>query len=351
MTNLIPAHVMQKINQLTILTTNKCTASCEHCSMGSSPNRKGRLSLSTIVNTIENLIAHENKPNSVIFAGGEPTLLRQILFDAIAFCSEHGINTRLVTNASWAKDEPKTIEMINNLRECGLSEINYSVDDYHVNFISFENVLRAWRHRKNMGFSTVAIANCYGKNTKMTSNYILDRINENIPIYWDDDGKYSHNNFLAEDGTNYFISNARLQRLGRGRNIPENDLIYPSKQSDLNIKCPWTVRSAALSANGHLVACCGVEAHGNEFLDFGEAKKDNAYNLIEDVENRVVIKAIRNFGPYFLMQFVKEFSTNKIFKDKYSSICEICEDVVSIEESRNILRENLTELYPLYNSL
>ncbi|MDU9139240.1 radical SAM protein [Klebsiella aerogenes] len=342
---------MQKIRQLTILTTNKCTASCEHCSMDSDPHRKGRLSLSTIVNTIENLIANENKPNAIIFAGGEPTLLRQHLFDAIAYCSEHGINTRLVTNASWAKDEQKTKEMIENLRECGLSEINYSVDDYHVNFISFENIMRAWRHSKNKGFGTVAIANCYGKNTKVTSNFILERLNENIPIYWDDDGKYRHKSFLAEDGTNYFISNARLQRLGRGKNIPENDLIYPSRQSDLNIKCQWAVRSAALSADGRLVACCGIEANGNEFLDFGDVKNNNAYDLIKDAENRVVIKAIRNFGPYFLMQFVKGFCSEKIFKDKYSSICEICEDVVNIELSKKILRENLTELYPLYNSL
>lgn len=342
---------MSKLSQFTILTTNRCTAACEHCSMCSSPQRRGKVSLSIITNTVEQLILDENQPEVVIFAGGEPTLLRNDLFDAIAFCHENGLKTRIVTNASWATTIQKAEVMISTLRECGLSEVNYSLDDYHARDINYENVFNAWRASKNKGFDSVVIANCYGHRSMITSNFIQHHLGETIPVYWDEHGVPQKSMLRAADGTYYLISNARLQRVGRGIALAEEDIIYPHKQSSLNLKCPWAVNCAALSAGSHLLACCGINAHGNEFLDFGDVRGKNASELLRQGEQRLVIKAIRKFGPWFLMKLVSDITTRPIFKTRYASVCEICEDVVSITESRQILKDYLPELYPLYENI
>lgn len=342
---------MSKLSQFTILTTNRCTAFCDHCSMHSSPQRRGKVALSTITQTVDQLMLDENHLEVVVFAGGEPTLLRNDLFDAIAYCHEKGLKTRIVTNASWATTMQKAEAMINTLRECRLSEVNYSLDDYHARDINYENVFNAWRASKNKGFDSVVIANCYGHNSTITSDFIQRHLGETIPVYWDENGTPQQSMSRSADGTRYLISNARLQRLGRGIAVAEQDIIYPRKQSILNLKCPWAVNSAALSAGSHLLACCGINAHGNEFLDFGDVRNANAAALLHQGAQRLVIQAIRKFGPWFLMKFVSDIATKPLFKPRYASVCEICEDVVNIAESRQILRDYLPEIYPLYENI
>ncbi|SJN59096.1 molybdenum cofactor biosynthesis protein A [Vibrio ruber DSM 16370] len=341
---------MSDINQLTILTTNRCTASCEHCLMNSSRQRREKLSLATICDTVDQLLSASRDFGQVIFAGGEPTLLRSELLDAIAYCHVKGLKTRIVTNASWASSRQTAEQMIESLREAGLAEINYSVDDYHLPFVPFERVANAWRASKNKGFESVVIANCYGPRSTITHEYICAQLGEDIATFWDDNGMPASLTNPAPDGTRYLLSNAHLQRLGRGADIPDTQVVFPKHQASLNIACPWAVRSAALSAQGHLVACCGTEAHGHEFLDFGAVNDTNVAELLERGDRQLVVRALRKFGPYFLMQFVREFSDETLFhpKTRYSSVCEICENVLKNPQARHIIHTHLDQLFPLF---
>ncbi|WP_334054497.1 radical SAM protein [Burkholderia cepacia] len=334
------------IRQLTVLTTNQCTASCGHCLVSSSPQRRGRLSLGTICETIDEIIGRGNPLSLVIFAGGEPTLLKTDLLDAIAFCAEKGLGTRMVTNASWAISETVAERMVESFREAGLAEINYSVDDHHEPDIEFGRVVNAWRASKNKGFDSVVLANCYGTSSRITAEFIREQLSEDLPVYWEADGTPTTRDVPpSEDGTRYLLSNARLQRLGRGANLPDEAIEIP-EQARLNSPCPWAIESAALSPGSHLVACCGTEAHGNEFLDFGDVRKHSIDELLKVANQSLVVNAIRKFGPYFLMNFVKTFSQEELFKKKYGSVCEICEDVVKNPKSREIINAHLSELSP-----
>ncbi|WP_334054493.1 radical SAM protein [Burkholderia cepacia] len=338
---------MIEVSQFTILTTNQCTATCGHCSMNSSPQRTGKLSFEVISETIESLIENNNRLDTVIFAGGEPTLLRSDLLDAIAFCADKGLNTRLVTNASWAITEKLAERMVTSFREAGLAEINYSVDDFHQPDIDFSCIVNAWRASKNKGFDSVVIANCYGPKSHITSDFIRTQLAEDLPAFWDGDGGQNATVMPSEDGTRYLLSNSRLQRLGRGSDLPDGAIIFPEEKV-LNLPCPWAVRSAALSAGGHLVACCGTEAHGNEFLDFGDVREFGVGDLLEKANESLVIKVIRKYGPYFLMNFIKSYAGDeKIFKDRYSSVCEICEGIVHNPRAREIAKEYLPEISPI----
>ncbi|MEN8515123.1 radical SAM protein [Burkholderia sp. RS02] len=337
---------MRHVSQLTVLTANQCTAACGHCSMNSSPQRRERLSYPAIRKVVDDLLDARGL-GMVIFAGGEPTLLKQHLLDAIAFCSAAGVKTRLVTNASWAITRGAAERTIDSLREAGLDEINYSADDYHLPFIPFRHVVNAWHASKGKGFDSVVIANCYGPNSTLTSDSIQEQLGETLAVYWDEDGTHAPLPEPGTDGTRYLISNARLQRLGRGRTIDDAELIFPANQALLNLPCPWAVTSAALSAQGHLLACCGTEAHANEFLDFGDALTEHAGTLVERTRGNLVVQAIGRFGPLFLMNFVKLLTDEPLFAERYSSVCEVCEAVVHHPRARELLNAHLHELAPL----
>jgi len=316
--------------------------------MHSSPQRRGKVTIETIKNTIDQLRENDNSLKKVVFSGGEPTLLHSLLFDAITYCVKQGLNTRLETNAHWATTRKKADGMLGSLRNCGLSEIAYSLDDYHASEVSAEKVLTAWYASKNKGFHRVLIANCHGHTSKFTPEFIRSLLDEAAAVVLDGQEIPSCTESQNGTGTRYLISSSGLQRMGRGRALAEESVVYPDRQSSLNQRCPWASGNMVLSAGSHLIACSRINAHGNEFLDFGDVRNANAVDLFRLGEKRVVIQAMRKYGPWFLMNFVNSIATRSLFKSRYASVCEICEDVMNIAESRRILKECFPRFYTLY---
>jgi Radical SAM superfamily len=330
-------------NILTILTSNTCTAACGHCTVHSSPERTGRLDLKTITKAIDDL-HNRSKLDVVVFAGGEPTLIREDLFEAIAHCDYKGIVTRVVTNASWAVTDHAARKMVRRFREAGLAELNISADDYHLPFISFENVKRAWRASKNQGFVNVAIANCSGPTSKVTPSFIRNELDEpDIDVRFDDDGTQSSSHNVHADGSTYMLSNGLVQRIGRAREVlSDSDLTYPESQASIDQGCPWALRSAALAPNGHLVACCGIEAAGNEVLDFGDVRERDTAALAESAEAQLMVQAISVVGPYRLLHLAQSLSRRSpvMVRSRYASVCEACEDLVRQPQAIAVLKQN-----------
>ena len=330
--------------QLTVLTTSQCTAACSHCSMNSAPGRRDRLAFPQVKAALDEL--HAARPLSVvIFAGGEPTLLGEMLLESIAYADSLGIITRLVTNAVWATTEAKAQQKITELRQAGLAELNVSADDHHLPFVPFENVIHAWRAARSRGFRAVVIANCYGPHSTITPRYVMDRLGEELPARFDESGTQQALPAARPDGTVYMISNSYLQRLGRAKaHVDAADLVWPQHQDALAGGCPWAVRSAALSPRGHLVACCGIEAEGNEILDFGDAQAAGAQTLVERADRSIIINAIALLGPLFLQRFIHRREPSVAFRERYATVCEVCEDVVRRPDAAAALHSHLPAL-------
>ncbi len=337
--------LLLKPSQLTILTTSQCTAKCAHCCMNSSPERKGeRLTFEQIRDTVTSL--HSLNPlQVVIFAGGEPTLLAEDLLESIAYIDSLGIATRMVTNASWAVTRGKARSMLNSLREVGLREVNFSVDDYHLPYISFEKVENAWFASKGLGFQSVVLANCWGKRSIITPQYIMDRLGEKLSQRFDDDGDSLPLPPPSSDGTLYMLSNSTIQNIGRSyKELDNADIPYPDSQKRLNVPCRWALKNVALSPKNHLVSCCGIEAEDNEVLDFGDASNTLARDLVKFGDNQVIINAISFFGLIYLKNFIQKRNPDIPFREKYASVCEICEHIVTRPECVEVLRKNSGEL-------
>src|SRR5262245_23001378 len=128
---------------LTILTTDTCTATCAHCSMNSSPTRRGKLTADDICGYVDEA-ARSTAIQMVIFAGGEPLLLGKDLLRALRHVRGKGMRSRLITNAYWANTEATARKITGELCDAGLDELNISIDDYHLPYIDASNVKRAF---------------------------------------------------------------------------------------------------------------------------------------------------------------------------------------------------------------
>lgn len=330
-------------SMVTILTTSNCSAKCAHCLVSSGPDRQEALDRDQIMAFIDD--AHRADPLSVVvFAGGEPTSLGEDLLDAIAHANGLGIGTRIVTNASWASDAAAAAAMVRRLREAGLDEINFSADDFHLPWIPVENVVTAWRACKAVGFASVVIALCSGPRSKITPAVMMAKLGEVVALTYDDDGNCTAMPAPAADGTRYLIANNNVYRIGRGRRLRDDYCTFPESQSELDRPCPWAVQSAAVSPNGHFVACCGIEAEDNEVLDFGSITDDHVVDLVGIAVADPLVAAISVLGPKYLMDKAVSLDPSLNFRPRYAAICEICEDVTTNEQAVSVLREHANEI-------
>jgi len=337
---------------LTFVTTNDCNAACDHCLMGCKPGGKQSLTFEQM----KKVIAAADQAYDllqVVFTGGEPTLLGKDLVLAIAYCSAKGIMTRMVTNAHWASTPEQAEECVKLLRAAGLNEINFSYDDYHAAFIPEQNIINAWKATKGKGFMGVLIANAQSANPTIDAAYIKKMLGEDV-MTWDMDQRYQRKereHRIVEDGTEYVITESKLQRTGRAaESLGEESYLDFYAEEDLKYgACRSAVSRAAVSYDNHLWACCGVKASGNAILDLGNLNLHSITEVAERAADSVILTAISEVGPYRLARYVKTKDPSIRWKDKYFNLCEICNDLTTNPKAVKVLKENILDLFHMIN--
>src|SRR5262249_43923275 len=195
------------------------------------------------------------------FAGGEPTLLGDVLLRSIAYCRLNGVVSRIITNAYWAHSPEAALAKCKELRAAGLNELNISMDDYHEPYIAFERVKHAYQAAMQLDFSGIVIANCVGPESTLTPKRLEEAFGTtDVEMQRRFDVNGVSRNFERSEGGKFIIlSNANIQRIGRGTDLvddeecpTETDIMNPPPGIALG-GCPWAVRSVAVSPRNHLV--------------------------------------------------------------------------------------------------
>lgn len=338
----------KKICEIAIVTTDRCQARCAHCLMESSPDRTEQLSARQITDYIDYFSAKEEL-QLVCFTGGESTLLGDDLLEAIAYCSENDIPTRLVTNAIWADNEVSAQKTVSALCEVGLTEINISTDDFHAVWISLENVKTAWKACKGKGFKTVLIATCSGPRSKVTPASVRDFIGEpEVKIYKDIElqGDLPH----ASDGTFYGISDNNITSLGRATHLRKD---YFRKVNSTTVgaevygACPAQYRPLTITADGSIGICCGVNCEYNKVLSLGPLKDSAGNPKVVGRFQQLMIDAISILGPAALYSLASE-NSSAIEAFSPQTCCEVCSRLLAskklmtkLEEKADIIEERV----------
>jgi len=333
---------------LTFVTTNNCNAACDHCLMGCKPGGKQSLTFEQMKKVIDEADQAYDLLQ-VVFTGGEPTLLGADLIKAIAYCKEKILMTRLVTNAHWADTPEHAEEYVRKLREAGLFELNFSYDDYHAPYIPEEHIINAWKASKGKGFFGVLIGNTQSANPTIDAAYIKKMLGEDV-LTWDMEQRYERKereHRFAADGTEYVIIESKLQRTGRAeeRLGVEYYLDFCADEELQTATCSGVVTRATVSFDNHLWACCGVEASGNPILDLGDLNVESITDVAERAADSIILNAIHEVGPYRMMMYAKYKDPSIVWKEKYFSMCEMCNDMTTNPKAVKVLRENVRDLF------
>ena len=128
---------------MVVIGTYQCTAACRQCCFESSPDIKGRLSREVIFERMGEAIASFPRLKIVVFTGGEALLLRDDLFDGIAYATNRNLLSRVISNGSWGSTDTGATRTADRFRAAGLTELNISTGLEHQEWVPKANVVRA----------------------------------------------------------------------------------------------------------------------------------------------------------------------------------------------------------------
>jgi hypothetical protein len=139
------------------LLTYQCIYECDHCFVWSSPRAVGTMTLSQVLNVLEQA-KQLGTVKSIYMEGGEPFLFYPITVDALRKADALGFRTGIVTNAYWATSVEDAVRWLHPLAQVGIADLSLSSDLYHGSSAMTETVLNAIEAADQLGIPTGVIS-------------------------------------------------------------------------------------------------------------------------------------------------------------------------------------------------
>jgi len=292
-----------------LLLTERCDIACAHCWLGTSSNGAD-MSLDEARCYIDQA-SRIPSMEWISFTGGEPFLLPGLLNELVAYTSAKGLRTECVTNCSWAGTSVKTEEALKTLKEAGLDVVNISADDFHQEFVSFENVRNCFEAAKSLGLKTVVMSAAQAGGTLRLVE-IINRLGpDEISALREGESTEGLSAIAVETG---FIP------VGRGAELPRDMWLIGESQTEG--PCRLVLRDIGIDPEGELLACCSAASllwRGR----LGRVGETGIRQLLDDAGERPLFKVLAERGPSSLAD-----SLGISWRDGFVSRCHLCHEVL-----------------------
>jgi hypothetical protein len=290
---------------LSILTTRRCTAACDHCSVGAGPRQTDAIPVPRIRALIDEA---QSIPtiDRIVFSGGECFLLGDDLDDLIGHASELGFLTRVITNGYWAVNAQVARARIADLCARGLDEMMLSTGSFHQRFVPVQRVIGAARAAAEAGIITrISVEAC--DQSSFDDALLRDSLADLIasgalylgrdPWIVDAGGRGSseltHERYLAESGSR-----------GTGR-------------------CAQILNVISITSDQQLMACCGFPSEQLPRLRMGSVAGETLGAMLDAAPNELVKMWLHVAGPAGIAEFVAEHVPGYTLPPA-ASICQSC---------------------------
>jgi hypothetical protein len=176
----------------------------------------------------------------VVFTGGEPFLLADDLYAAVKHAAGKGLLVRIVTKAYWATSIDRACAILSRLRDAGLTEINYSCDDFHQESIPIEQIL--WAHEAAIRADIpVLIASKRLRNSTITPE-CLDRLfGAELAVYRK--GKANPRHHVVIHGLTMPVG-------WDSESLSDDDLMYCDQETALRRPCKSVLENIVITPIG-----------------------------------------------------------------------------------------------------
>jgi MoaA/NifB/PqqE/SkfB family radical SAM enzyme len=308
--------------EFALMLSRRCNIECRHCGIESTPKIKDKMALDEARRLIVEaaLIPEIGK---VTFTGGEPFMFPSELEDLLLLCRGLGLGTRVVTNGFWAKTKERGRKLLKQMCDAGLTEINFSADRFHLEFLDPQTLRNALDCAKQLGLTRIV---------SFVSNADEDPLTEFSALYGIRREELYDLRLLGTDlkrigemgRTHILVFYGGLIGLGRAARECGDELRYfpidffPQRQS-----CMEVVNKPVVYPDGSFQACCCAGGKIKSFT-VGNVRDDTLETLFERMLSRPHFRLINTLGPRALWESVRAQHPEINLPTSYSSICELC---------------------------
>lgn len=283
---------MIKPSILTFITTYMCTSQCNDCCFDCSPKKQKKMTIEEIKINIQKSIESFPSITTVVFTGGECTLLGNDLFLAIKYCTELGLTSRIVTNGHWAKSKSQIAHYVKSFEDAGLKEINFSTGTEHQKFVPVENIINA--------------VNLCSEIDSISSIVVNVESHKNL--------SFSINDFksaIYSKGNDEILKNKLIVLSSPWMSFKErSELISSSNKkntiSTLSKGCKNIFNGIYINPNNQMLSCCGLACEYIPFLKIGSINKHDIKYLYNKQYNDFLKIWLFTEGPRKIIEHIDE---------------------------------------------
>ena len=308
-----------KIRSVGFALTNRCTASCRMCCFQCNPCGSFVMDEEIVKRYIDES-AQLATVEEFRYSGGEALLYPELLKRLIRYAKEqYGIQSCLITNGFWGATPRRGEALMKELKECGLGKLRISADLYHQEYVTAKTVRNAIRIAAGLDLlESVSVMDVKGhRSIKETIESLRPEIYEVPLIGW-------HPLLLPEAAA--------------------NSVALGLRREDMETPDPWDECSCfdfsgpRFFWDGYIYNCCSQYTFEIPRLRVGKIGETTIGEVLRRMNRDPVLDIIRRCGVSWLAEKAKDLGVP--LRDKYSSPCELCRDLLCDEA----LMEKLTPL-------
>jgi len=295
------------------------------------PVRKWTMSLEQIRGLVDQ--ANHLACHTVIFSGGEPFLLGDLLQEAISYAAFRVSRVRVITGAYWADTPHHALEMAGRLYQSGLTEMDIRFADWNQEPAYQQRGKWATMAAQKVGI-TVFADHIMVRNGRKVSMVHIKEFPES-----------TGERYLGAVESGHLRDHRHAMSLlpydPEARDEPSSDELLFLQKADRS-HCPYIFNTLTAHADGRLSACGGQGCGVADELTIGDWHKTRLNELVDRAEGNPLLQWIRLSGPVALRDYVREQGKVECGKG-YANLCHLCAELLSGPETKRLLHAGAQE--------
>ena len=270
-----------------LMVTDQCDVKCAHCWFACAPGKGATMSRYDAEDYIDKA-AQMPSIEWISLTGGEPMLHPSLVEGLVAYASERGLRTELVTNCSWAVSLERAAGTLRRLRDVGLDVLNMSADDFHQAAIPVERICNCHVAAKQLGIKMVVMT-ALKRSSSINLTEVSRMLGEEVVRPWRSD---------PPQGTLIGLESGFIP-VGRGAKILNSE--WHLDGSPLTGGCEVVLRDIGVRPDGEVMPCCSASATIPGF-GIGNLIECDLGDLLEEAWRSEVFQVLREKGPLGLAE-------------------------------------------------
>lgn len=310
---------------LALITTQRCTAACEHCCFDCSPQREAALAVADMHRFIDEAKALPSI-RLVVFTGGECFLLGRDLDELVRHASGNGYATRFVSNGYWATTRHGARRRLQRLKDCGLTEANFSSGEQHARFVPVASVRHGAMAAVEVGLPSLVTVDAFGESTFDFDGFM-------------NDGEFQK----AVDAGQVVLKVSPWMKFNGGRPIAytENYMDQMQRQRSLGSGCPTLLKVVAITPTYKLCVCCGLTMDSMPELALGSLRNGATIpDLVRGATDDFMKIWIHLHGPEAVLRYAQKLDGSIPTPPDQAHTCDVCRSIYHDPRIRDLVLAN-----------